>query len=95
MTETANEVRRVVSVLSFLIDPRLDEPALARTIEAMDEETAKDVLTAACAWIGGAIEVNAENKGIPVERLMAIVRKGLDNSITEVDRLDHEGGLFT
>lgn len=92
---TAFGIRHVISVLGYLMDPRLDEEVMAGIVEGMDEETAKDVLTAAMAWISTAIESSAEEKGIDVGELITIIRDGLDGSIADLDRLDHEGGLFT
>jgi hypothetical protein len=95
MTQTPTRSNDLVTLMLFLIDPRTDEEAAVTSIEALDEETAKEVLTMISSWTAGVLDVNAENKGVPVGAVMQIIGTSLRETADRLDRIDHEGGLFT
>lgn len=95
MTQAPTRSHDLVTLMLFLVDPRTDEDAAVTSIEALDPDTAKEVLTMISSWTAGVLDVDAENKGVPIGAVMKIIEANLRETADQMDRLDHEGGLFT
>lgn len=95
MTNASTNNQKLVSQLLLLIDPRTEEDDAVAAIEALDLDTAKELLTMVSSWTAGELETRAERLEVTPATLMELIERQCREAAEQMDRLDHEGGLFT
>ena len=95
MTHTQTRNQDLVTLMLHLVDPRTEEDDAVTSIEALDLDTAKELLTMVSSWTAGELETRAERLEVTPATLMGSVERDLREAAAQMDRLDHEGGLFT
>lgn len=95
MTRASTRSHDLVASMLFLIDPRTEEADAVTAIARMDLDTAQELLTLVSNWAAGELEVRADRLEVTPAALMAVIEGELREVADQMDRLDHEGGLFT